>query len=129
MQDEEHLPIPSPAESSPAAGLADGALPVYGDWAFSPQIDKLAAALAKAHTKVANPGADAQVDYQTKSGRMKYRYATLASVLDAVRVPFAENGLVLTQMVTADGPLVRIHTLLLHSSGQWQRCCFTVRPV
>ena len=49
----------------------------------------------------------------------KSKYADLNSVVDAVRIPFAENGLSYSQFpLFADGK-VGVETILMHTSGEW----------
>jgi hypothetical protein len=49
----------------------------------------------------------------------KSKYADLASVWDACRVPLSKHGLAVLQPVRADGPSVTVTTILAHSSGEW----------
>lgn len=67
-------------------------------------------ALVAFQSEVENPRFDAQVDY----GKTKFRYATLASVLNTVRPLLAKNGLGVTQ--TLDGN--SLVTTLYHISGE-----------
>lgn len=74
----------------------------------------LAAALAKAQAKFGPVKRDKKVVVQKKTGgTYEFRYAPLDTVLDAVRQPLADNGLVVVQILD-DGDLV---TTLLHESG------------
>lgn len=89
----------------------------------SPEINELAAALAKAqgdisaaHKEQANPF------YHS-------RYADLASVWDACRVPLAKNGLAVSQIVGDDDGRITVHTLLMHGSGQWISGRISMAPV
>jgi hypothetical protein len=76
-------------------------------------LDKLAAALTKAQATMSG----------AKKGSVnpffKSKYADLASVFEAIKDPFAENNLCVTQVmdVLGTGRMV-IKTLLMHSSGQ-----------
>jgi hypothetical protein len=47
------------------------------------------------------------------------RYADLASIVEAMRQPFAANGLSYWQSASADGNLVSMTTLVVHASGEW----------
>ena len=51
----------------------------------------------------------------------KSRYATLASVWDAIREPLSAHGLSVSQVLESaeNGVGVAVRTLLLHTSGQW----------
>lgn len=47
------------------------------------------------------------------------KYATLASVLNAVRGPLASNGLSIVQHSRSAGTGVVVSTMLMHESGEW----------
>jgi hypothetical protein len=80
-----------------------------------PQHDKLFAALAEAQKTISNAEQDREVD----AGKYAYQYATLASVMDAVRRPLAENGLSIIQITADQGEgMLGIRTILAHESGQ-----------
>lgn len=79
----------------------------------SDQINELASALAKAQGAIENAAKDAANPF------FESKYADLASIRDAIRVPFAENGLCVMQPVSVDGSKVTVTTILAHSSGQW----------
>ena len=79
----------------------------------SEQINELTAALAKAQ------GAMKNATLNRINPHFKSRYADLASVLDAIRGPLANNGLAITQVTEIrDGAFV-LRTMLNHVSGQW----------
>lgn len=76
---------------------------------------KLAAALAKAQLAFAPVKRDKKVVVKTKTGgQYEFSYAPLDSILEAVRKPLSDNGLVVVQLLD-DGDLV---TMLLHDSGE-----------
>lgn len=80
----------------------------------SPEIDKLAAALALAQGAMEGAKKDAV------NPHFRSKYADLASVWDAVREPLSKNGLSVIQLPELDDAgNVRITTVLLHSSGQF----------
>lgn len=79
----------------------------------SDQIDKLAAALVKAHADINAVAKNASNPF------FKSKYATLDAVVDAVKKPLLEQGIVVTQGVQDAAEGVAIETMLLHSSGQW----------
>lgn len=86
----------------------------------SESIAEIAAALAKAQTKIGNVERDRAVQVTTKKGdKYSFTYATLAACLDACRGPLAENGVVIIQGTETDGKTVTVTTRLAHSSGQW----------
>ena len=81
----------------------------------SAEIGELAKALAAAQGEMTAASKDAT------NPHFKSRYATLASVWDAIRGPLSRNGLSVSQVLeTPDaGPGVIVRTILLHTSGQW----------
>ena len=88
----------------------------------SEQTAELFAALSKAQ---------AMMGAAPKDGRnphFKSSYATLASCIDAMRAPFASNGLAFVQAPTLDGEAVSVETILIHASGQWMRSKLSARP-
>ena len=89
---------------------------------MSNQIENLAAALSKAQAVIENVSKD-------KKG-FNYKYADLASCLTAVKKPFADNGLSVSQLVSQDinGKQILI-TLLIHESGQWLKSIFAIENV
>ena len=93
-----------------------------------PKYDKLFAALAKAQTEIQNAEQDREVD----AGQYKYSYATLDSVLNAIRGPLAKNGIALLQLpryeTVDERILVTLETILGHSSGQSMTDFFSMYP-
>ena len=81
----------------------------------SAEIGELAKALAAAQGEMTAASKDAT------NPHFKSRYATLASVWDAIRGPLSRNGLSVSQVLETPetGPGVVVRTLLLHTSGQW----------
>ena len=77
------------------------------------QINELASALAKANMEIRN----AELD--RVNPHFKNRYATLGSILNAVRIPLAKQGLAAVQTVRMEQGCVYVTTILTHSSGQW----------
>lgn len=49
----------------------------------------------------------------------KSSYADLASVWEACREPLTKNGLSVTQLVRSEGAVIKLTTMLMHSSGQY----------
>lgn len=75
-------------------------------------INEIATALAKAQ---------GQMTYAKKDSlnpHFKSRYADLAAVWDAIRVPLSSNGIAVVQQVGTRENSVSITTRLVHSSGQ-----------
>jgi hypothetical protein len=80
---------------------------------ISEQINELAAALAQAQGAMEN-AAKNKVNPHFKS-----RYADLAAVLDAIRIPLSANGLSTVQTMQIGEHCIVLRTTLLHSSGQF----------
>jgi hypothetical protein len=84
-----------------------------------PPFEKLAAALAKAQGQFRAPAKNKLVDYMTKTeGRLRYKYADLADVIEAVREPLSKNGLALTHQLEKSDRAYVVITTLMHESGQ-----------
>jgi len=56
----------------------------------------------------------AEIELKT-GGKVRYGYADLDAVLEAVKPVLTTNGLAVTQPAATDG----VHSILLHSSGEW----------
>jgi hypothetical protein len=81
-------------------------------------IGKLAMALAKAQAKILGAVKD------SKNPFFKSSYADLASVIESIRLPLAENELAYIQTTDVDDTGVTgvtVVTTLAHSSGEWIR--------
>jgi hypothetical protein len=78
-------------------------------------IGELVAALSKAQGQMK----PASVDGKADTGKYKYTYASLASVMDAIRKPLTDNGLAVIQRTDCDDGGVFLDTILAHSSGEW----------
>ncbi len=75
---------------------------------------ELATALAKAQGEMAGAKKDSANPF------FKSKYADLASVWEACRVPLSSNGLAVSQWIEESDPEhVRVTTRLDHSSGEW----------
>lgn len=86
----------------------------------SEQIDKIAAALAKAQGAFASIKKDKTASIRSNNGASySYSYADLASVIDAIRKPLAENGIAYIQAIQTVDSGMYLDTRLIHSSGQW----------
>lgn len=92
---------------------------------MSPEIDKLASALAKAQGVMQHPKKNKTAVVPMKAGgSYSYDYSDLADVLDSLREPFAANGLVIVQIPYVDRmsfelTCIGVATLIMHDSGQW----------
>ena len=89
----------------------------------SDEIKELATALAKAQGEFVVAGLNKENPY------FKSRYADLTSVIGAARPALTKNGLSVVQNIIAhlSGENV-LHTLLLHSSGQWIESRMRILP-
>jgi hypothetical protein len=79
----------------------------------SESIGKLALALSKAQAKITGALMDSSNPF------FKSKYADLASVMDAIRIPFAENELAVTQLIEEKEGKHYLITMLMHSSGEY----------
>ena len=77
----------------------------------SESIGKLAAALSKFQSEVENPTRDSQGH--------KYKYADLANILNAIKVPLGNNKLSVCQMLGSSAQGVSVTTILMHESGEY----------
>lgn len=81
----------------------------------SQELDKIIPALAKATASINRLVKDAANPF------FKSSYATLANVLDTVKGPLAEQGIVVVQptRTSASPDVVVVQTFLIHASGQY----------
>ncbi len=79
----------------------------------SDSIKHLAVALNKAQAEMSGAKKGANNPF------FKSKYADLNSVVDAVRIPFAENGLSYSQFPVMDDNRVGVETILMHDSGEF----------
>ena len=95
----------------------------------SERIDQLVDALAKAQLEFPPLVRNKEVFVVSRSGtRFAFKYATLDRLLDAVRAPLANHGLVLVQTTHQNGQQIILETTLLHNSGQWISSELVLRP-
>lgn len=88
----------------------------------STDIDKIAAALAKAQGAMDNASKD------RLNPAFKSKYADLASVRDAVNGPLSANGIAYVQAAQTTEHGVMVETRLIHESGQWFACTVGATP-
>lgn len=80
----------------------------------SESIGQIAAALAKAQKAIEGASKD------SKNPHFNSKYADLASIAEACRVPLAANEIAVVQNPSRpEAGLVGMTTLLLHASGEW----------
>ena len=99
----------------------------------SESIGTIAGALAKAQAELANPEksltATIQSPFPRESDRT-FRYASLASGLDIVRKALGKHEIATVQTTAIDeAGLIRLTTVLAHSSGEWVSSDWPVCPV
>ena len=88
----------------------------------SETIGTIAAALAKAQAQLVNP--EKSLVGTIRSDRADvterpFRYAPLSSGLDIVRKTLSQHEIATVQTTSIDAGLVRLSTVLAHSSGEW----------
>ena len=87
----------------------------------SESIINLSKALLKAHEQMRPVTKDATNPF------LRNRYASLAAVLDVVRKPLLDNGILLVQRVVESEPdTAAVETRLIHSSGEWMAGTTTI---
>lgn len=89
----------------------------------SEAISALAEALAKAQGEM-KPAAMDCVNPHFKS-----KYASLASIFEAIRGPLSKHGLCLTQTFELVGDALLMRSTLTHSSGEWIDSIYPIEPV
>ena len=90
----------------------------------SEQIGAIAAALAKAQAQISNPEKSLVAKIgssDSREGERTFRYASLASGLDAVRKALGGNEIAVVQTTTIEKKtkIVQLTTTLAHASGEW----------
>ena len=97
-------------------------------------IGAIASALAKAQSELTNPEkslvATIRSPFPRESDRT-FRYASLSSGLDIVRKALGKHEIatVQTTSIDKDAGLIRLTTVLAHSSGEWVSSDWPVCPV
>src|ERR1700680_2159832 len=99
----------------------------------SESIGTIAGALAKAQSELTNPEksltATIRSPFPRESDRT-FRYASLASGLDIVRKALGKHEIATVQTTAIDeAGLIRLTTVLAHSSGEWVSSDWPVCPV
>ncbi len=100
----------------------------------SESIGAIAAALAKAQVELANPEKSLVATIRSPSlreGDRTFRYASLSSGLDLVRKALGKHEIATVQTTSIDheSGLIRLTTVLAHSSGEWVSSDWPVCPV
>src|SRR4051794_25201215 len=99
----------------------------------SESIGTIAAALAKAQLELTNPekSLTGTIPGMTPKGDRSFRYAPLSTGLDLVRKGLGRHEIATVQTTAIDDSagLVRLTTVLAHSSGEWVSSDWPVCPV
>src|SRR5438874_12335552 len=90
----------------------------------SESIGAIAAALAKAQGELTNPEKSLIATIRSpfpREGDRSFRYASLASGLEIVRKSLGQHEIatIQTTAIDQDSGLIRLTTMLAHSSGEW----------
>jgi hypothetical protein len=100
----------------------------------SESIGAVAGALAKAQAELTNPEKSLVATIQSpfpREGNRTFRYASLSSGLDIVRKALGKHEIATVQTTSIDkeAGLIRLTTVLAHSSGEWVSSDWPVCPV
>src|SRR4051794_33993869 len=100
----------------------------------SETIGAIAGALAKAQIELANPEKSLTATIRSpfpREGDRSFRYASLSTGLDLVRKSLGRHEIatVQTTSIDASAGLIRLTTMLAHSSGEWVSSDWPVCPV
>jgi hypothetical protein len=100
----------------------------------SESIGAIATALAKAQSELTNPEKSMVATIRSpfpREGERTFRYASLSSGLDIVRKTLGKHEIATVQTTAIDkeAGLIRLTTLLAHSSGEWVSSDWPVCPV
>src|ERR1700684_4422472 len=123
---------PSVRNTAPSASISSKWRPAMQR--SSESIGAIAAALAKAQCELSNPEkslvATIRSPFPRESDRT-FRYASLSSGLDIVRKALGKHEIATVQTTSIDNEaaLIRLTTVLAHSSGEWVSSDWPVCPV
>src|SRR5580658_7809244 len=99
----------------------------------SDTIGAIAAALAKAQAEIINPekSLTATIRSPFPNSDRTFRYAALSSGLDIVRKALGKHEIATVQTTSIDNEaaLIRLTTVLAHSSGEWLSSDWPVCPI
>ena len=79
----------------------------------SESLKEIAKALNKAQSEMGGATKDA------KNPFFKSNYSDLASIMQAIAIPFADNGLSFVQGAEFENDLISVATRVMHISGEW----------
>src|ERR1700719_3989636 len=125
--------------SAPSAPNREQSASICSKWrpamqCSSDSIGAIAAALAKAQIELANPEKSLVAIIRSlfpREGDRTFRYASLPSGLDLVRKALGKHEIATVQTTSIDqkAGLIRLTTVLAHSSGEWVSSDWPVCPV
>src|SRR5258707_4896274 len=125
--------------SAPSARNRAPSASTWSNWRAAMQcpsqsIGAIAAALAKAQVELANPEKSLVATIRSpfpREGDRTFRYASLSSGLDLVRKALGKHEIATVQTTSIDqeAGLIRLPTVLAHSSGEWVSSDWPVCPV
>jgi len=100
----------------------------------SESIGAIAAALAKAQAELSNPEKSLIATIRSpfpREGDRTFRYAPLSTGLDIVRKALGQHEIATVQSTAIDNEagLIRLTTILAHSSGEWMSSDWPVCPI
>src|SRR5512139_762839 len=100
----------------------------------SERIGAIAAALAKAQAELTNPEKSLVATIRARDprdGERTFRYAPLSSGLEIVRKSLGQHEIATVQTTEIDreAGLIRLTTVLAHSSGEWMSSDWPVCPI
>ena len=100
----------------------------------SESIGAIASALAKAQSELINPEKSLVATIRSpfpREGDRTFRYASLSTGLDIVRKTLGKHEIatVQTTAIDTDAGLIRLTTVLAHSSGEWVSSDWPVCPI
>src|SRR5262245_17795694 len=123
---------PSARNPEPLASICSNRRPAMQR--SSESIGAIAAALAKAQVELTNPEKSLVATIRSpfpREGDRTFRYASLSSGLDLVRKALGKHEIATVQTTAIDqeAGLIRLTTVLAHSSGEWVSSDWPVCPV
>src|SRR3974390_2233643 len=123
---------PSARNPAPSASISSKWRPAMQR--SSETVGAIASALAKAQSELTNPEKSLVATIRSpfpREGDRTFRYASLSSGLDIVRKTLGKHEIatVQTTSIDNDAGLIRLTTVLAHSSGEWVSSDWPVCPV
>ena len=88
----------------------------------SENCNEIFAAMSRAQAKMTGAKKDAT------NPHLNSKYADLQSVIDAIREPFTSEGLCISQCPEFENGLIKVTTMIGHTSGQWIKSTLSAVP-